>query len=545
MSHLFKDKEKEMIKKFSTVALATLLVLPSLAAAGGGASVADLEKQMQEMTKAFNAQIQALQHEVANLKDADKDLKAADAKIGQDVSSSIAAIKPATAVDVPDWTKRITLGGQVRMRGYNLQNVWDFNDDTDGDNWDVFRHKTTIWAKIDATEKVSGFVALSNQNWGEGVSAVEPFPGVVNWEMDNMSNKVFVDNAYISVKDMFDMPVDLTIGRQNVMYGTGFVLFDGNSQFGSTSIFLDGVKAGWRITDNVTLDGLYFKDWEGSRDNASDDADVEDDITVSGLYLTNKACPLTGMKQELYALNRNDQTLNKDIWMYGIRFSDTMECGFDYSLEGAIQKGDAYEDGLGEIVDQDAYGLKLGAGYTFKDASMTPRVYLGYAFLSGDEDRNDDDNERWDVFYGGHAPQFGDIIAFKYLNIAGGNSIAASYDPGYADLSTTIGEAVYSNLQNITLGASANLIKNLSANVSWSMLEADETRDSVVLGKNYDDEIGDVFQLTLKYKYTPKLSFTLYSALFTAGDAFDDPDTATHERDDDATEVFLEADYRF
>ena len=537
-----------MIKKFSTVALVTLLALPSLAAAGGGASVADLEKQMQEMTKAFNAQIQALQHEVANLKDADKDLKAADAKIGQDVSSSIAAIKPAT-VDVPAWTKNITLGGQVRMRGYNLQNVWSFDDDMDYDNWDVFRHKTTIWAKIDATEKVSGFVALSNQNWGEGVSGVDISTGP--WEIDNMSNKVFVDNAYINVKDMFDLPVDLRIGRQNVMYGTGFVLFDGNSQFGSTSIFLDGVKASWRITDNITLDGLYFKDWEGSRDNGSFDGaydgDVEDDITVSGLYLTNKACPLTGMKQELYALNRTDQgsnlsgeRLKKDIWMYGLRMSDTMDCGFDYSLEGAIQTGDAYRKPVtGETVDQDAYGLKLGAGYTFKDVSMSPRLYLGYAFLSGDEDSTDDDNERWDVFYGGHAPQFGDIIAFKYLNVGPTNVIADTYDPTYNQLSSTGGEAVYSNLQNITLGVSANLMKNLSANVSWSMLEADETR------AGYDDEIGDVYQLTLKYKYTDKLAFTLYGAQFAPGDAFEGGTSPTWDSEDDASEVFLEADYRF
>ena len=81
-----------MIKKFSTVALATMLALPTMAMAGGGASVAELEKQMEEMTKAFNAQIQALQREISNLKDADKDLQATDQKL----SSSISAA-PATA----------------------------------------------------------------------------------------------------------------------------------------------------------------------------------------------------------------------------------------------------------------------------------------------------------------------------------------------------------------------------------------------------------------------------------------------------------------
>lgn len=509
-----------MIKKFSTVALATMLALPSLAAAGGGASVADLEKKMEEMTKAFNAQIQALQQEVSNLKAADKDLKATDDQLSSSIASAETKVAPAPV------GKKITLGGQIRMRGYNLQNVWNFNDDVDNDNWDVFRHKTTVWAKIDATEKVSGFVALSNQNWGEGPSTVD----AGNWEIDNMSNKVFVDNAYIDVK----MPVALRIGRQNVMYGTGFVLFDGNSQFGSTSIFLDGVKASWKFNDQVTLDGLYFKDWEGSRDNTSG---TEDDITLSGLYLTNKSCPLTGAKQELYALNRYDQGLDKNIWMYGIRMSDKMDCGFDYSLEGAIQRGDAYEAASGKAIEQDAYGVKLGAGYTFKEADMKPRVYLGYAFLSGDEDPNDNSNQRWDVFYGGHAPQFGDIIAFKYLNVGGGNAIANTYDPTYNQLSSTGGEAVYSNLQNITLGASANLMKRFSANVSYSLLEADET------AAGFDDEIGDVFQLTLKYKYTDKLAFKLYGALFAPGDAFDDGTNTWDE--DNASEVFLEADYRF
>ena len=127
--------------------------------------------------------------------------------------------------------------------------------------------------------------------------------------------------------------------------------------------------------------------------------------------------------------------------------------------------------------------------------------------------------------------------AFKYLNIGGGNSIGNTYDSNYNQLSSTGGEAVYSNLQNISIGASANLFKNFSANVSWSMLEADET------DAGFDDDIGDVYQLTLKYKYTDKLAFKLYAGLFAPGDAFDDGTDTWDE--DDATEVFLEADYRF
>ncbi len=61
-------------------------------------------------------------------------------------------------------------------------------------------------------------------------------------EGDNRDNKIFLDNAYIEARNMFNLPVDLTLGRQNLIYGSGFVILDGQSQFASTSIYFDGVK---------------------------------------------------------------------------------------------------------------------------------------------------------------------------------------------------------------------------------------------------------------------------------------------------------------
>ena len=56
--NFLEEMKEKMIKKISTVALATLICLPTLASAGAGSStdrVADLEKQMADMNKAFNA----------------------------------------------------------------------------------------------------------------------------------------------------------------------------------------------------------------------------------------------------------------------------------------------------------------------------------------------------------------------------------------------------------------------------------------------------------------------------------------------------------
>lgn len=501
-----------MIKKISTVALATLICLPALASAGAGSSsdrVADLEKQMTDMNKAFTAQMQAMKDEIAAL-------KTKNSEMGKEVASTSDAVKK--GVDAAEWTKKVSLGGQLTFRGYNLQNVWDFDDNNNTDHADLFRTKGSLWADFKATDDVTARIKLTNQTWGEGV---DPY-------LDNKSNKVFLDNAYVNVKNMFGLPVEGTFGRQDVIYGTGFAILDGQSQFASTSIYFDGVKLRWNLTDQLMLDGMYLKSKENTMYNYTATGGYSgDDQTLSGFYLTNKKCAITGMQQEFYALNRLDEKIKKDIWMYGVRLSDKLANGIDYSLEGAIQRGDA-----NATQDQDAWGTKMEAGYTFTAMDWKPRVYLGYAFMSGDESSSAGDSEQWDVFYGGW-PQWGDLLAWKYLNLpATANSLKGVYG-SYNTNSTDIGEAVYSNFQIATLGGSIKPMDKLTLGLSYSKLTFDETNAGI------DDDFGDYYQATAKYQYNKYLSFSLYGALLAPGDAFN----ATPK--DDATETYWEAEFKF
>ncbi|NOX25990.1 MAG: alginate export family protein [Deltaproteobacteria bacterium] len=491
-----------MLKKISVLALTGLLALP-VSALAAAPTVQDLEQKMMEMTHNFNAQMQAMQKEISALKTKNAD-----------ISKDVADVKSvAGTTGAADWTKKISLGGQVRLRGYDLQNVWNFDNSKDWDHWNVFRLKSSLKATVKATKDVTAVVQMTDQTYGEGVGVDSSGEG------DNRDNKIFLDNAYINARNMFGLPVDLTLGRQNLIYGSGFVVLDGQSQFASTSIYFDGVKLRWHATKKTSVDLLYMKDQEGNRDNASND-----DITLSGAYLISKQCSLIG-KSEAYILNRNDEGKKKSIWMYGLRLSDKLANGIDYSAEGAIQRGDA-----SATQGQDAYGYKLNAGYTFKNAAMTPRLYLGYAFMSGDDTSTTGDNEGWDVFYGGW-PQFGDLLVWEYVNIGAGNALNGVYN--YNKLSSTGGEAVYSNFGIATLGASVNLLKNLNANLSYSKV----TFDKVAAGMS--DDFGDYYQAKLKYKYNKQLSFSLYGAIMAPGDAFN----ATPK--DNATELYWESDFRF
>ena len=440
-------------------------------------------------------------------------------------------VPAAEAVDLDS----LTFGGQVRVRGYKLHNFFDFNDDNDFDNWTTFRSKTSLWTKADLGNNVTGFIKFTNQTYGEGVVNTDS-------AADNKSNKVFVDNAYINVDKLFDLPVSLKVGRQNLMYGTGFVLFDGQSQFASTSIYFDGVKLSTHLGENAVIDWLYFKDQENDRwlQDFGAEEDSADDITLAGAYLTAH-CPVIGGQQEIYVLNRLDEGLDteatpgdeKDIWMLGIRLSDKYDCGLDYSAEIAWQDGN-FEGSR----DQEAYGYKLDAGFTLKDVAPIPRLFVGYASLSGDDPQTEE-NERWDVFYGGW-PQFGDLLAWKYVN-APPNTIGSmsNYDPRWNEGSTVIEEAVYSNLNIAKAGIGIKLLENLATEFSYSLLRVDEA-DYIDADGHWvenSDDFGDFYQFKINYKYSPNLSFSVYLAMIEPGDAF--------VNDDDAYEAFWETDLRF
>ncbi len=55
-------------------------------------------------------------------------------------------------------------------------------------------------------------------------------------------NEMVVDNLYIKANNVFGLPVDLKIGRQDFlgpdMYGEGFLLSDGNPNDGSRCFLL-------------------------------------------------------------------------------------------------------------------------------------------------------------------------------------------------------------------------------------------------------------------------------------------------------------------
>jgi len=400
----------------------------------------------------------------------------------------------------------LTIGGQVRVRGYTLENMWDLDGADDGDRWSVLRNRARLFARAELPRGVRGFVRLANQNWGAGVTDADTTD---RWEADNKSGKLFVDAAWLELTGAFGLPVDVRCGRQDLVYGNGFVLCDGQSHLASTANYLDGVRLAVSPHAAWSLDLLYFKEQERQRSDAA-----PDDVTLMGAYLAHREPDGEGAG-DLYLLRREDQGLGKDVLLYGARVAGRLGATLDYSLEGGLQRGD-----LAPAVRQEAWGGKAEIGFAPQGAPAGLRPYLGFVGLSGDDAGTPATGERWDVYYGGW-PQFGDLLAWTYLNLGGGNAVTA-FDPAYAVGSNQSGEVVYGNLLMPTAGVDLHPCAGLEARVSFSRLRAHR----VLSGS---DAIGDYYQLRMRYAYSPQLSLGLYAALLAPGDAYGPGADTAHE----------------
>jgi len=400
---------------------------------------------------------------------------------------------------------QLTFGGQVRVRGYTLENMWDIDGDADGDKWSVMRNRARIHARADLPRGVRGFVRIANQNWGTGVTGAE---GDDRWEVDNKSGKTFVDAAWLEVDEAFGLPMTVRLGRQDLFYGSGLLIADGQSQLASTANYLDGAWLRWSGLAGTTVDLLHFKDEENARADAA-----HDDVTLSGVYASRRPAGGRGVG-DLYALRRSDQALGLDVWTLGARLGRERGPGLDYQLEGALQGGDHAAGRTHE-----AFAGDIRAGYTF-DGTGSPRPYASFVALSGDDPATAGTNERWDVGYGGW-PRYDDLLAWLYINLGAGNAMSG-YDPVYADGSSRTGEVVYGNLLMTTLGLDLEPSRDLRLDVSVSRLRAHTAPGGAL-------DIGTYARLRARYVYSPQLTLSLFAAVLDPGDAYGPGADRVHE----------------
>ncbi len=375
-----------------------------------------------------------------------------------------------------------------------------------------FRTNTQVEVSADLTDNVSTVINLVNQrDWN-----TDEFSGAAGTPTANANDEfdVNVDLAYVQMKEIFYAPLTLTIGRQDIWFGRGFIIgnnnaawdSEGNTQADEYSVTtaFDAIR-GTLDFNPWTIDLVYSKINENSH-NPEDDRD---------LYVANVNYKFAEYNAvaEGYWVGETDKsalagatgTNNNETHTLGGRVQFDPIAQITLGGELAYQFGD-YMSALGTNErDRSATAANLFGTYRF-DYTWKPEVTLEYVHFSGEDNLSTttDEYNAWNaLFRGKFWTAYADFREFVY---ATGDA---------SDQSAT------QNQNLVQLKGAMKPTEDLLLEGAFTWVWTDET----VSGRS--DEIGWEFDVVATYDYTEDVSFGLLAGWFVPGDFYTQPNDET------------------
>lgn len=416
--------------------------------------------------------------------------------------------------------QNVEVGGLLRIRG----NWYGWDDNiaiNNGEDQAWVEQRTRLNFKADFTDDVSAYIEFdSYDNWGQSFRSNyitgADFAGGAD---------VDLYQAYIEVNNAWGLPIRTRIGRQELEFGSEWLIGNQDTAARFTGLSFDGIRTTY-ATDSFSVDLLSMKLSENFQQFADGDVNLygiygsyiglEDwQFDLYWLYLREhesdrRFAPLlagtgTGVVSVGFGGNPVD---NVDLHTIGLRGAGTYGA-FDLEAEVAFQFGgiDRRNVGFFNFIDDDldynAWAFNLEAGYTF-DMTWTPRVYLGAAFLEGGDQ--------------GKRRGFLDSLFGRTNNDLAFNRLFSNWE--YSEF---IENGALSNSLILRGGISAMPTEKISLLLALSYFEADQETElgSRWFNRNSDGTLGWELGLYGDYQYSEDLVFRTGYAHFFGGDGMD------------------------
>jgi hypothetical protein len=422
--------------------------------------------------------------------------------------------------------QNVEVGGSIRIRGnyYSVATPSDLGFDSDNEASNSYvEQRTTVNVKADFTDDVTAFIELDAlNNWGDDFR--EDYvsgQALSNSDDDNnysrtpssSSNGNFTNvnlyQAYIETRETGGYPVTLRIGRQELIFGSEWLLGNNDTAGAFTGLSFDGITARYDA-DSWHATAIFAKLAENSPAEEDADADLYgiyatytgiEDMEIDAYWLYVRAAGLgnDGLGRDVDGFWPTNMVDTLELHTIGARVAGTRG-QFDFEVEAAYQTGEVSEGagasglvsrgggGFVPSIDYSAIGANAEVGYTF-DTNYQPRVFLGAAyFQGGDNEFTDSSPDR------GFNRLFSDWEYSEFL--------------GNTDLS---------NLLILRGGASAQVTEKIDVSgvVTWFQADEETAGDS-------DDDIGIEVGLYANYQYSEDLYFEVGYAHFFSGDGIED-----------------------
>ena len=393
-----------------------------------------------------------------------------------------------------DW---LELGGDLRLRAeYDNARKLD-NSAVDHERFALPRYRLRTSAKI----KFNNYFDFNARLITEPRYYIKP----TSMDPQFVRNELLFDVFNLTWRNVFDMPLTIVAGRQEIKLGTGWLISDGTALDGSRSGFFDALRFTYNFEAwDTTMDFAWIQNYADSakylkpfndRDGKEDNDLAEQDEQGAILYFAKKIGKDEGIDWYLIYKHDSDRKTSKgsegEIYTPGIRKYGRLNENWQYDTEFAPQFGHKNGQSLG------AFGTNNQLIYSFNDEHKN-KLFFGYEYLSGNDqpDKNFDRGwsrvDSWSVLYQG--------------NLDGIDG--RSYDN--------------SNLHRIYTDWETNLTEKLSMRCGYNLLFADDnTYKGGTGGMSESGNFrGQLAKATLKYKASKAFEHRLECEAFFPGDFY-------------------------
>jgi len=454
---------------------------------------------------------------------------------------ALAGVNWLQARPVGDMVSYVLSGGApASVRGNGLGIFSPLAWDEDGNDVDFIEQRTRLSVKADFTNEVSAFIELDSYDiWGDNDFRSNWITGAD--ARANSIDDVEVYQAYIEANEMFGLPLRSRIGRQELSLGSEWLVGVNDASSGFTGLSFDGLRLTY-ATDMFSVDAWAAILAEGGV--AEEDEDVWfygiygsylglEDITIDAYWMwvrdarslndTNFAWFVEWL-EDIFSVDDYDVT---NIHTIGLRGAGTIGA-FDFEAEAAYQWGDAGQVGYifkpflygDDGADYSDWALNLEVGYTF-DMAWQPRVYLGYAYFGGEDNR---DISWWEWWWPFDQPEAS--VSF--------NRLFSNWE--YSEF---VDATDLTNVHIFRGGVSATPTETLELLLAIAYMTVDEEFDSPIyfelgdfripiapamswLTDSNDKDLGWEVGLYATYHYTEDLSFEVGWAHLFVGDGLEE-----------------------
>lgn len=338
-----------------------------------------------------------------------------------------------TIKEIKNPTPWLSWGADLRVRQEYFDNILTLSPNNPLHEQDYFRFRTRLWTSVKPIEDVSfnGRLVTEPREWLRP-AGYTPYRGQSGLDM----TEGVVDNLNVQWKNMFQQPLSATVGRQDILWGDGWLLGDGTPYDGSWTYYVDAARLTyeWKEAHTVfetigIIQDAKDNGWMptiGDQDRYLMEQNEKGAI-FSVAHAPCKEATLTG-----YFVYKHDDRVsafdpvhnpaprggdNADIYTMGGRLNGLISQHWKYWAEGAYQLGRkqdptvAYPSHTSDYRDINAFGFNSRLAYLFND-SLKNQIQISYEYLSGDNPHTGDD-EMFDVLWG-RWPRWSEMGLYSY-----------------------------------------------------------------------------------------------------------------------------------